>query len=183
MHSSQDWLQHFQFIPFAVIPPLFGNYFAFFSIQFDPARQLPFCQNIFLRSMGSSVIFLVTPTITCRLFFFMGGPSLDFVFSLFPTSYLLHHFGVFIWEPLFISNKLLYYSAGWYIGFIEFIFLTARPGFQVRPGSSSRKSFAEPVPLTEKGQLPDSFIPEDPDSHYIYICSKLPQGLIQPLVQ
>ncbi|XP_078170715.1 uncharacterized protein LOC144564984 [Carex rostrata] len=63
------------------------------------------------------------------------------------------------------------------------LYVMPRPGFQVRPGSSSRKSFAEPVPLTEKGQLPDSFVPEDPDSHYIYICSKLPQGLIQPLVQ
>ncbi|KAG4979223.1 hypothetical protein JHK85_033181 [Glycine max] len=50
----------------------------------------------------------------------------------------------------------------------------ARPGFQ-KPESStpSRKSYLEPIPLTEKGLLPADFVLEDPDSHYIYVCKKI----------
>ncbi|MED6119283.1 hypothetical protein PIB30_010526 [Stylosanthes scabra] len=48
-----------------------------------------------------------------------------------------------------------------------------RPGFQKPEStSSSRKSYLDPIPLTEKGLLPPDFILEDPDSHYIYICRK-----------
>ncbi|KAH1219746.1 EEF1A lysine methyltransferase 4 [Glycine max] len=49
-----------------------------------------------------------------------------------------------------------------------------RPGFQ-KPESStpSRKSYLEPIPLTEKGLLPADFVLEDPDSHYIYVCKKI----------
>lgn len=35
----------------------------------------------------------------------------------------------------------------------------------------------EPVPLTERGLLPASFVLEDPDSHYIYVCKKM-HGLL-----
>lgn len=31
----------------------------------------------------------------------------------------------------------------------------------------------DPVPLTERGRLPDGFVPEDPDSHYVYVCEKM----------
>jgi hypothetical protein len=31
----------------------------------------------------------------------------------------------------------------------------------------------DPVPLTEGGRLPEGYIPEDPDSHYIYVCKKV----------
>ncbi|RYR22212.1 hypothetical protein Ahy_B03g067489 isoform B [Arachis hypogaea] len=48
-----------------------------------------------------------------------------------------------------------------------------RPGFQKPEStSSSRKSYLDPIPLTEKGLLPPDFILEDPDSHYIYVCRK-----------
>ncbi|KAL8171500.1 hypothetical protein V2J09_023304, partial [Rumex salicifolius] len=48
-----------------------------------------------------------------------------------------------------------------------------RPGFQKRPGSSSTdKSSAEAVPLTEDGLLPQDFVLEDPDCHFIYVCQK-----------
>lgn len=29
-----------------------------------------------------------------------------------------------------------------------------------------------PVPTTEKGLLPADYVLEDPDSHFIYICTK-----------
>ncbi|WVZ01831.1 hypothetical protein V8G54_022637 [Vigna mungo] len=50
----------------------------------------------------------------------------------------------------------------------------ARPGFQ-KPESStpSRKSYLEPIPLSEKGLLPADFVLEDPDSHFIYVCKKI----------
>ncbi|XP_022632774.1 endothelin-converting enzyme 2 isoform X2 [Vigna radiata var. radiata] len=49
-----------------------------------------------------------------------------------------------------------------------------RPGFQ-KPESStpSRKSYLEPIPLSEKGLLPADFVLEDPDSHFIYVCKKI----------
>ncbi|CAL0329418.1 unnamed protein product [Lupinus luteus] len=48
-----------------------------------------------------------------------------------------------------------------------------RPGFQKPGSSSSRKSYLEPIPLTEKGLLPADFVLEDPDSHFIYVCRKI----------
>lgn len=50
---------------------------------------------------------------------------------------------------------------------------TARPGFEKDEGcSSAKKSYLEPVPTTENGLLPPSFVLEDPDSHFIYVCRK-----------
>ncbi|PWA68762.1 hypothetical protein CTI12_AA304380 [Artemisia annua] len=49
----------------------------------------------------------------------------------------------------------------------------ARPGFQRPDGSSSSpNSYMSPVPTTEKGLLPPDYVLEDPDSHFIYICTK-----------
>lgn len=48
----------------------------------------------------------------------------------------------------------------------------ARPGFQ-KPAGSTPKSYLEPIPMTEKGQLPADYTLEDPDSHYIYVCKKI----------
>ncbi|XP_027908715.1 EEF1A lysine methyltransferase 4 isoform X2 [Vigna unguiculata] len=49
-----------------------------------------------------------------------------------------------------------------------------RPGFQKAESSTpSRKSFLEPIPLSEKGLLPADFVLEDPDSHFIYVCKKI----------
>lgn len=53
---------------------------------------------------------------------------------------------------------------------------TARPGFQgTEPGdcSTQEKTYLEPVPLTDKGLLSPSFVMEDPDSHFIYVCEKM----------
>ncbi|CAN6212572.1 unnamed protein product, partial [Urochloa humidicola] len=36
-----------------------------------------------------------------------------------------------------------------------------------------RRHVLDPVPLTERGRLPDGFVPEDPDSHYVYVCEKM----------
>ncbi|KAI7746767.1 hypothetical protein M8C21_025277 [Ambrosia artemisiifolia] len=53
----------------------------------------------------------------------------------------------------------------------------ARPGFQKPPGStSSPKSHLSPVPTTEKGMLPADYVLEDPDSHYIYVCTKMSEN-------
>ncbi|CDP16366.1 unnamed protein product [Coffea canephora] len=53
------------------------------------------------------------------------------------------------------------------------LYIIPRPGFQKPADSaSSAKSFLEPVPITEKGQLPADYVLEDPDSHFIYICKK-----------
>lgn len=57
-------------------------------------------------------------------------------------------------------------------------YFAARPGFQGPAGSaSSAKKFLEPVPITEKGQLPTDYVLEDPDSHYIYICKKIDEPI------
>ncbi|TVU37467.1 hypothetical protein EJB05_10783 [Eragrostis curvula] len=48
----------------------------------------------------------------------------------------------------------------------------ARPTFQ----GKTRRSVLDPVALTERGGLPDGFVLEDPDSHYVYVCEKM-QGL------
>lgn len=53
------------------------------------------------------------------------------------------------------------------------LYIIPRPGFQSRVGCSSPMSIMEPVPLTERGLLPASFVLEDPDSHYIYVCKKM----------
>ncbi|KAM0836568.1 hypothetical protein ACQ4PT_062240 [Festuca glaucescens] len=52
------------------------------------------------------------------------------------------------------------------------LYILPRPGFK----GKERRSVFDPVPLAESGRLPDGFIPEDPDSHYIYVCKKV-QGL------
>ncbi|XP_074589478.1 uncharacterized protein LOC141845308 isoform X2 [Curcuma longa] len=54
------------------------------------------------------------------------------------------------------------------------LYIIARPGFKSAGGCSSRKSIMEPIQLTDKGQLPVGFVLEDPDSHYIYVCKKMP---------
>ncbi|XP_050387751.1 uncharacterized protein LOC126804039 [Argentina anserina] len=53
------------------------------------------------------------------------------------------------------------------------LYIQPKPGFQRPEGcSSSRKSYLEPVPVTENGSLPAEFALEDPDSHFIYVCKK-----------
>lgn len=48
----------------------------------------------------------------------------------------------------------------------------ARPGFQRPAGATALRSHLDPVPITEKGLLPADFIMEDPDAHFIYVCTK-----------
>lgn len=54
------------------------------------------------------------------------------------------------------------------------LYIIPRPGFE-KPESrdTSRKSYLEPVPTTEKGLLSPSYVLEDPDSHFIYVCRKM----------
>ncbi|KAG2647251.1 hypothetical protein PVAP13_2KG581600 [Panicum virgatum] len=52
------------------------------------------------------------------------------------------------------------------------LYILPRPGFT----GKIRRHVLDPVPLTERGRLPDGFVPEDPDSHYVYACEKM-QGL------
>lgn len=53
------------------------------------------------------------------------------------------------------------------------LYIIPRPGFEKDEGcSSAKKSYLEPVPTTENGLLPPSFVLEDPDSHFIYVCRK-----------
>ncbi|GJX96369.1 methyltransferase-like protein 13 [Tanacetum coccineum] len=53
------------------------------------------------------------------------------------------------------------------------LYILPRPGFQRPAGStSSPKSYMSPVTTTEKGLLPADYVLEDPDSHFIYICTK-----------
>uniref|UniRef100_A0A0D9X2E2 Methyltransferase type 11 domain-containing protein n=1 Tax=Leersia perrieri TaxID=77586 RepID=A0A0D9X2E2_9ORYZ len=49
------------------------------------------------------------------------------------------------------------------------LYILPRPGFN----GKTKRSVVDPVPMTESGRLPDGFVPEDPDSHYIYVCKKL----------
>lgn len=50
----------------------------------------------------------------------------------------------------------------------------ARPGFEKPPGcTSSPNSHLSPVSTTEKGMLPADYVLEDPDSHFIYVCTKI----------
>ncbi|KAJ9174569.1 hypothetical protein P3X46_013204 [Hevea brasiliensis] len=53
------------------------------------------------------------------------------------------------------------------------LYIIPRPGFERPAGSSSPRSFLEPVPITEKGLIPADFVLEDPDSHFIYVCKKM----------
>ncbi|XP_022896597.1 methyltransferase-like protein 13 [Olea europaea var. sylvestris] len=52
------------------------------------------------------------------------------------------------------------------------LYVIPRPGNQKPAGSTSLKSYLEPVPMTEKGLLPADYTLEDPDSHFIYVCKK-----------
>ncbi|XP_063940508.1 uncharacterized protein LOC108202950 isoform X2 [Daucus carota subsp. sativus] len=53
------------------------------------------------------------------------------------------------------------------------LYIIPRPGFQkLGDCPSSAKSFLEPVPTNEDGTLHASYVLEDPDSHFIYICKK-----------
>lgn len=52
------------------------------------------------------------------------------------------------------------------------LILAARPGFDKKAGTSSPKSFLEPIPLTETGLLPPDYVLADPESHFIYVCRK-----------
>ncbi|KAD5802879.1 hypothetical protein E3N88_14239 [Mikania micrantha] len=57
------------------------------------------------------------------------------------------------------------------------LYIIPRPGFEKPPGStSSPKSHVSPVPTTDKGMLPADYILEDPDSHFIYVCTKMPEN-------
>uniref|UniRef100_A0A0E0ANQ0 Methyltransferase type 11 domain-containing protein n=1 Tax=Oryza glumipatula TaxID=40148 RepID=A0A0E0ANQ0_9ORYZ len=49
------------------------------------------------------------------------------------------------------------------------LYILPRPGFK----GKTKRSVLDPVPMTGSGVLPDGFVPEDPDSHYIYVCKKL----------
>ncbi|XP_052161559.1 uncharacterized protein LOC127778945 [Oryza glaberrima] len=49
------------------------------------------------------------------------------------------------------------------------LYILPRPGFK----GKTKRSVLDPVPMTQSGVLPDGFVPEDPDSHYIYVCKKL----------
>ncbi|KAL8204325.1 hypothetical protein R6Q57_009948 [Mikania cordata] len=57
------------------------------------------------------------------------------------------------------------------------LYIIPRPGFEKPPGStSSPKSRVSPVPTTDKGMLPADYVLEDPDSHFIYVCTKMPEN-------
>ncbi|KAH0726052.1 hypothetical protein KY284_001917 [Solanum tuberosum] len=58
------------------------------------------------------------------------------------------------------------------------LYIIPRPGFQ-KPDDppSNVKPCLEPIPLTEKGLLPEDYIMEDPDSHFIYICTKVDESV------
>ncbi|XP_010523660.1 PREDICTED: methyltransferase-like protein 13 isoform X1 [Tarenaya hassleriana] len=53
------------------------------------------------------------------------------------------------------------------------LYIIPRPGFQRPAGSGcSGKSYMEPIPVTSEGLLPQEYVLEDPDSHFIYVCKK-----------
>jgi hypothetical protein len=62
---------------------------------------------------------------------------------------------------------------------VKFIYfsLTAssRVEEEINGSSGSAELNMEPVPLTENGQLPVGFVLEDLESHYIYVCEKMPE--------
>ncbi|XAR63483.1 Endothelin-converting enzyme 1 [Bertholletia excelsa] len=53
------------------------------------------------------------------------------------------------------------------------LYIIPRPGFQRPAGSTSSKTYLDPVPTTENALLPADFVLEDPDSHFIYVCRKM----------
>ncbi|KAL3627152.1 hypothetical protein CASFOL_028515 [Castilleja foliolosa] len=53
------------------------------------------------------------------------------------------------------------------------LYIIPRPGFQRPAGPNELKPLLEPIPLTEKGLLPEDYVIEDPDSHFIYVCKKI----------
>lgn len=54
------------------------------------------------------------------------------------------------------------------------LYIIPRPDFKRPSGStSSSKSYLLPIPTTEKGLLPADYVLEDPDSHFIYVCTKM----------
>ncbi|XP_047334304.1 EEF1A lysine methyltransferase 4 [Impatiens glandulifera] len=55
------------------------------------------------------------------------------------------------------------------------LYIISRPGFQRAASSTSPspKAQLQPVPMTEKGLLHPSYVLEDPDSHFVYICRKM----------
>lgn len=54
----------------------------------------------------------------------------------------------------------------------------AKPGFQKSGNPPSNvKPCLEPIPLSEKGLLPEDYIMEDPDSHFIYVCTKVDESV------
>ncbi|XP_006658911.2 EEF1A lysine methyltransferase 4-like [Oryza brachyantha] len=61
------------------------------------------------------------------------------------------------------------------------LYILPRPGFK----GKTKRSVLDPVPMTQSGRLPDGFAPEDPDSHYIYVCKKLQgsTGTSSPTIQ
>ncbi|KAL4191384.1 hypothetical protein AMTRI_Chr07g29640 [Amborella trichopoda] len=59
------------------------------------------------------------------------------------------------------------------------LYIIPRPGFE-RPVGSSSKSIVEPVPLSESGLLLPSFVMEDPESHFIYVCRKTQEESFTP---
>ncbi|XP_050212044.1 uncharacterized protein LOC126662188 [Mercurialis annua] len=58
------------------------------------------------------------------------------------------------------------------------LYVIPRPDFERPDGSSSSRSFLDPIPLTEKGLLPSGFVLEDPESHFIYVCKKKWSSLV-----
>ncbi|KAG7025627.1 hypothetical protein SDJN02_12124 [Cucurbita argyrosperma subsp. argyrosperma] len=80
--------------------------------------------------------------------------------------YLLITYG----DPKVRMPHLMRPSYNWKIT----LFIIPRPGFERPEGCSTpEKSYLEPVPLTDKGLLSPSFVMEDPDSHFIYVCQKM----------
>ena len=59
--------------------------------------------------------------------------------------------------------------------------IAARPDFKRPGGSSSTKSYLEPVSITEKGLLPADFVLEDLDSHFIYVCKKMDDTVLSKI--
>ncbi|XP_022953338.1 methyltransferase-like protein 13 [Cucurbita moschata] len=80
--------------------------------------------------------------------------------------YLLITYG----DPKARMPYLMRPSYNWKIA----LFIIPRPGFQRPEGCNTpEKPYLEPVPLTDNGLLLPSFVIEDPDSHFIYVCQKM----------
>ncbi|XP_078179465.1 uncharacterized protein LOC144573555 [Carex rostrata] len=56
-----------------------------------------------------------------------------------------------------------------------YILSSSRVEEEINGSSSSAELTMEPVPLTENGQLPADFVIEDLESHFIYVCEKMPE--------